>query len=434
MLDTIRCIAQSIPSWMTSYEIHALYCMSTSIDVIGDNIKSAVSIDEQMSIRYIDNGVRCFFSTSNISDFNVHDIIRAMPSRRRSSIDGALYFPKADDEGIYFDRYRDTCSRASLKYKHSWIRKIANAISSAYNNDMNYHYNDCRRMVSILNSNGMERCLKSDDINVYIDILLADGLLFSEHFKIDDLSNPSGHDMIGAIDAVNNYEIRRWRGKDAFITDILISPYIGSLLLCVFINHIMSTPTCYPVGTAVSSNLVNIVDEPKIDIMQYRPFDDEGTLSGRTTLIKDGVITNFLHDYNSAHLCNCTPQGNAYKLHADERPTITATNMSIVTSSDSHCFIDAIPRDALYALSIPHGYIDFNYWTGEFVAPLVVRYEQMGSFYITYDLCAKGNIVDIFKSITAHGSIVKWYKNGWYSGCYGSPSLLLEDVHIRCMH
>jgi TldD protein len=84
------------------------------------------------------------------------------------------------------------------------------------------------------------------------------------------------------------------------------------------------------VGRKVASPLVTVVDDPTLPGRRGSyGFDDEGTPSGRTVLVRDGVLEGFMHDRLSAMRTGSSPTGNGRRESYLKRPIPRMSNTFI---------------------------------------------------------------------------------------------------------
>lgn len=75
-------------------------------------------------------------------------------------------------------------------------------------------------------------------------------------------------------------------------------------------------------GRSVGSKILSIVDDGSIKSVGYVPFDDEGTKSRETHLIKDGKLSGRLHSCVTAASLNEEPTGNARAVSFEYEPIV----------------------------------------------------------------------------------------------------------------
>lgn len=81
----------------------------------------------------------------------------------------------------------------------------------------------------------------------------------------------------------------------------------------------------WTIGKKVGSNILSIVDDGNIIGRGYVPFDDEGTKSEKTYLIKDGVLKGRLHSATTANSLDENLTGNARATNFMYEPIVRMT-------------------------------------------------------------------------------------------------------------
>lgn len=75
-----------------------------------------------------------------------------------------------------------------------------------------------------------------------------------------------------------------------------------------------ASPLTDKLGKNVFSPALNIFDDGTVDgIPSSRPWDDEGIPSQRVPLVREGVVSSFLYDLQTAGLCGTSSTGSAHR-------------------------------------------------------------------------------------------------------------------------
>ena len=94
------------------------------------------------------------------------------------------------------------------------------------------------------------------------------------------------------------------------VTGILLHEAIGHGMEADFNRKKMSTYSTM-IGKKVAEPFVTIVDDATIpNLLGSINFDDEGTPGQKTVLVKDGILTSYMHDKISAKFYQVEPTGN----------------------------------------------------------------------------------------------------------------------------
>lgn len=119
-------------------------------------------------------------------------------------------------------------------------------------------------------------------------------------------------------------------------------------------------------GKRIASPGVTVVDDGTLpDRRGSLTIDDEGTPSGRTVMIEDGVLTGFIQDRLNARLMGVPATGNGRRQSFAHAPMPRMTNTVMLGGqSDPEEIIRSVPR-GLYAVNFGSGSVDIT--SGKFV-------------------------------------------------------------------
>src|SRR5499426_1705377 len=120
------------------------------------------------------------------------------------------------------------------------------------------------------------------------------------------------------------------------------------------------------VGQKVASELVTVVDDGTIANRRGSlNVDDEGTPTGRTVLIENGVLTGYMQDRLNARLMKMTPTGNGRRESYAHPPLPRMTNTFMLAGQDEPDDILRSVKNGLYAVAFGGGQVDIT--SGKFV-------------------------------------------------------------------
>ena len=119
-------------------------------------------------------------------------------------------------------------------------------------------------------------------------------------------------------------------------------------------------------GTRVASPGVTVVDDGTIDDRRGSlTVDDEGTPSGRTVLIEDGILRGYLQDRMNARLMGMEPTGNGRRQSYAHAPMPRMTNTFMLGGGDAPDEIVGRIAKGIYAKNFSGGQVDIT--SGKFV-------------------------------------------------------------------
>jgi TldD protein len=119
-------------------------------------------------------------------------------------------------------------------------------------------------------------------------------------------------------------------------------------------------------GQKVASDLVTVVDDGTIPNRRGSlNVDDEGTPTGRTVLIENGILSGYMQDRLNARLMGMAPTGNGRRESYAHPPLPRMTNTFMLAGPDNPADILASVQRGLYAVSFGGGQVDIT--SGKFV-------------------------------------------------------------------
>ena len=119
-------------------------------------------------------------------------------------------------------------------------------------------------------------------------------------------------------------------------------------------------------GTRVASPGVTVVDDGTIDDRRGSlTVDDEGTPTGRTVLIEDGILRGYLQDRMNARLMDMEPTGNGRRESFAHAPMPRMTNTFMLDGTDDPDEIIGRVKKGIYAKNFSGGQVDIT--SGKFV-------------------------------------------------------------------
>jgi TldD protein len=120
------------------------------------------------------------------------------------------------------------------------------------------------------------------------------------------------------------------------------------------------------IGTRVASPGVTVIDDGTLpDRRGSLTIDDEGTPTGRTVLIEDGILRGYLQDRLNARLMGMAPTGNGRRESYAHMPLPRMTNTIMQPgSATTEEMIRSVKR-GLYAVHFGGGQVDIT--SGKFV-------------------------------------------------------------------
>ncbi|MBW8726069.1 MAG: metalloprotease TldD [Inquilinus limosus] len=119
-------------------------------------------------------------------------------------------------------------------------------------------------------------------------------------------------------------------------------------------------------GQRVAAPGVTVIDDGTLpDRRGSLTVDDEGTPTGSTTLIEDGILVGYMQDRMNARLMGMAPTGNGRRQSYAHHPMPRMTNTIMLGGQTPAAEILASVKNGLYAVNFAGGQVDIT--NGKFV-------------------------------------------------------------------
>ena len=160
----------------------------------------------------------------------------------------------------------------------------------------------------------------------------------------------------------------------AGVMDVVLGPGWPGILLHEAIGHGLegdfnrkgSSAFAGLMGQQIAANGVTVLDDGTIpDRRGSITIDDEGTPSGKNTLIEDGILVGYMQDRQNARLMGAMPTGNGRRESYAHAPMPRMTNTYMLGGDIDPADIVADLKDGIYAVGFGGGQVDIT--NGKFV-------------------------------------------------------------------
>ncbi|MCU0570708.1 MAG: TldD/PmbA family protein [Oculatellaceae cyanobacterium Prado106] len=220
---------------------------------------------------------------------------------------------------------------------------------------------------------------------------------------------------------------------------VVLDPYLAGVFIHEAFGHLSEADFVYEnprmqellvLGKPIAIPQLNVVDDALLPgLPGSLKYDDEGVPAQRKYLIKDGILTQRLHNRETAGKLGEAPTGNARALSALYPPIVRMTNTGI--ESGDRTFEEMIGdiEEGVYAVRMLGGQTNGELFTFAAAEGFMIRNGQLAE--PVSDVTLSGNVFQTLKDVEAIGND-SVYKNG---GCgKGGQSPLPVSVggpHVR---
>lgn len=187
-------------------------------------------------------------------------------------------------------------------------------------------------------------------------------------------------------------------------------------------------------GQRIGSELVTVKDDPSLRQNGYYPFDDEGSISQETVLVKNGILNSNLHSRETAGRMGGVPR-NA-RAQGTDRPIVRMSNTYIANGDWKLDEIFEELGDGVYLMGSRGGQVNTAEGVFQFNAKRGYLVENGEKTRLLRDASLSGKILEILKDVRAIGNDLKFNSGRCGKGGQlvpvsdGSPHLLIEKATV----
>ncbi|WP_299679726.1 metalloprotease TldD [uncultured Roseobacter sp.] len=233
----------------------------------------------------------------------------------------------------------------------------------------------------------------------------------------------------------------------AGVMDVVLGPGWPGILLHEAIGHGLegdfnrkgSSAFAGLMGQRIASPGVTVLDDGTIpDRRGSITIDDEGTASGKNTLIEDGILVGFMQDRQNARLMGVPATGNGRRESYAHAPMPRMTNTYMLGGDSDPGDILADLKDGIYAVGFGGGQVDIT--NGKFVFSCTEAYRVengkvgapvKGATLIGDGATALKHIRAIGNDMALDPGMGNCGKNGqWVPVGVGQPTLMIGGLTV----
>jgi TldD protein len=230
-------------------------------------------------------------------------------------------------------------------------------------------------------------------------------------------------------------------------TTVVLDPRLAGVFCHEAFGHLSEADFLYEnpkmrdlmhLGREMGVKELNIVDDSSLaGTIASRRYDDEGTPTGKTDLIRDGVLAGHLHSRQTAGKMGARPTGNARAIGKDHAPIVRMSNTYIESGDTPVDELLAEVDDGIYACHMYGGQTMMEMFT--FSAGYAYRVENGQVGELLRDVVLTGNVFQTLNNIDGFGDDGRIINSA--GGCgkggqsplpvtFGSPHLRIRNVVV----
>jgi TldD protein len=226
---------------------------------------------------------------------------------------------------------------------------------------------------------------------------------------------------------------------------VVLDPYLAGVFIHEAFGHLSEADFVYEnpqmqevlqLGKPLGIPQLNVVDDATIpNLPGSMKYDDEGVEGQRKYLIKDGVLTQRLHNRETAGKMHEKPTGNARALSATYAPIVRMTNTAIEAGDCSFEDMIANIDEGVYAVRMLGGQTNGEMFTFAAAEGYMIRNGKIAE--PVSDVTLSGNVFQTLKDIQAIGSDSVYLNGGCGKGgqsplpvSVGGPHISIQNVVV----
>jgi TldD protein len=200
------------------------------------------------------------------------------------------------------------------------------------------------------------------------------------------------------------------------------------------------------IDNKVASAGVNIIDNPTMgqgnkfslpyDLYGCYFVDDEGTPSQKTTIIKNGILKNYLHNLETASRMNTSPNGHGRSSSVSSRPQVRMGFTLLEPGDWSKEEIIEETKEGILLEDFKYGYTKPSTGNFQFKCKFSYKIKNGERKELMRDVSLSGMILEVLNKISAIGKEINYSDGICGKGgqsvrvCDGGPYIRIEDITV----
>ncbi len=224
---------------------------------------------------------------------------------------------------------------------------------------------------------------------------------------------------------------------DPALAGVFIHEAFGHLSESDFVYENPKAQEMMVLGRRFGKDFLNVGDNGNVfGLRGSHKYDDEGTPTGDTKLIENGILVGRLHNRETAAKMGEKPTGNARATSYRFAPIVRMTNTYIANGNVA--FKDMIKdiKLGIYACNSRGGQTMLENFSFSSAYAYMIRDGEIAE--LVKDVILGGNLFETLNNIIAVGNDFRWIESGGRCGKgqsglpvdFGAPHICIENVNI----
>lgn len=377
-------------------ELRAQMNTRRAVTLLGGNLVANSRSDESgVSARVYKNGVYGFASGAEYTDDSIKAVLDA-------ALENALFmdsrvhknkpaFPAigSGNQNLLCD-VRDIEQKEYIDFAKEVDAFIASKYPSLASRTVVVRADSMEKLLTVSDGYNSHSMMPRSFVYVFLTAEAKDGSTvelyrpFGGYGYFDEVfSKPAS--LFLEIDQLHLELMKKAEGvyTNAGYKDVVMHPDLAGILAHEAVGHTVEADlvlggsvAAHNLGKPVASEIVTMIDFANTVFGEPAPLpiyvDDEGTPAEDAVLIKDGILTGYMNNRESAQHFGMKPQGNARAYLFSDEPLIRMRNTAILPGKDKLEDMIAAIDDGYYLTVTNNGQADT---TGEFMFGVCMGYE-----------------------------------------------------------
>ncbi|WDV44880.1 TldD/PmbA family protein [Clostridiaceae bacterium M8S5] len=321
-------------------------------------------------IRVFDGNIWHYASTTNVD--NIQEEIdklakKAIPNEDINNNPIVMKYQVNKEKVFKYDKENDV-TKVSRKDKMDLIESYFKFVDSKYLKVFTARYVDFKKIISFYSSKGTEIEYDTQKAGFkFVFALEHEGENFADGFSKDgdnfSFLNNLEEDMVKRLKQCEDALLNAQPVEPGKYT-VIMSPITTGVFAHESFGHkseadfMVGNETMkkeWAIGKKVGSDILTIVDYGMTPGSGYVPFDDEGTKTEETFLIKNGILSGRLHSVATAVELDEELTGNARAVSFEFEPIVRMTSTYILGGDKTKEELFNEVEDGIYIETIKHG-------------------------------------------------------------------------------